>query len=214
MDDLLKMLAGAVLAGEKPNVEKIVQQAVEAGIQPDLILKEGLIPAMDEVGRRFDCGEAFIPEMLIAAKSMQAGLTILKPHLVDTGVQPAGKVIIGTVKGDLHDIGKNLVGMMLEGAGYEVIDLGVDVPASKFVEALDEEVDVVAMSSLLTTTMPEMLTTVEAIKESGKRAQVKIIIGGAPVTEAYARRIGADGYAADAGLAAGLVRQVLGQQPK
>jgi 5-methyltetrahydrofolate--homocysteine methyltransferase len=129
-------------------------------------------------------------------------------------VQPAGKVIIGTVKGDLHDIGKNLVGMMLEGAGYEVIDLGVDVPASKFVEALDEEVDVVAMSSLLTTTMPEMLTTVEAIKESGKRAQVKIIIGGAPVTEAYARRIGADGYAADAGLAAGLVRQVLGQQPK
>jgi 5-methyltetrahydrofolate--homocysteine methyltransferase len=214
MDDLLKMLAGAVLAGEKPNVEKIVQQAMEAGIQPDLILKEGLIPAMDEVGRRFDCGEAFIPEMLIAAKSMQAGLTILKPHLVDTGVQPAGKVIIGTVKGDLHDIGKNLVGMMLEGAGYEVIDLGVDVPASKFVEALDEEVDVVAMSSLLTTTMPEMLTTVEAIKESGKRAQVKIIIGGAPVTEAYARRIGADGYAADAGLAAGLVRQVLGQQPK
>jgi 5-methyltetrahydrofolate--homocysteine methyltransferase len=211
MDGLLEMLVMAVLAGERTKVEMIVQQAIDSGIQPGSILKEGLVLAMDEVGRRFECGEAFIPEMLIAAKSMQAGLAILKPRLVETGVQPSGKVVIGTVKGDLHDIGKNLVGMMLEGAGYEIVDLGVDVPASRFVEAVDEDVSVVAMSSLLTTTMPEMLTTVEAIKASGKRTQVKIIVGGAPITEAYANRISADGYAADAGMAAGLVRKLLGE---
>ncbi|HLE14331.1 MAG TPA: corrinoid protein [Anaerolineales bacterium] len=211
MEDLLKTLADAVLAGEKPVAEKIVRQAIEAGIQPEKILKEGLTPAMDEVGRRFECGEAFIPEMLIAARSMQAALAILKPFLVDTGVEPSGKVVIGTVKGDLHDIGKNLVGMMLEGAGFEIVDLGVDVPASKFVEAVGEGVKVVAMSSLLTTTMPEMVTTVAALKAASRRAQVKIIIGGAPVTEAYAQKIGADGYAPDAGLAAGLVRGLLGK---
>ncbi|HLE15259.1 MAG TPA: B12-binding domain-containing protein, partial [Anaerolineales bacterium] len=134
MEDLLKMLADAVLAGEKPVAERIVRQAIEAGIQPEKILKEGLTRAMDEVGRRFECGEAFIPEMLIAAKSMQAALAILKPYLVDTGVQPSGKVVIGTVKGDLHDIGKNLVGMMLEGAGFQIVDLGTDVSPEKFIE--------------------------------------------------------------------------------
>ena len=211
MDDLLKMLAGAVLAGEKPNVEKIVQQALEAGIQPDLILKEGLIPAMDEVGRRFDCGEAFIPEMLIAAKSMQAGLTILKPHLVDTGVQPAGKVIIGTVKGDLHDIGKNLVGMMLEGAGFQVFDLGVDVSADRFVQAAkDHHADLVALSALLTTTMPTMQSVVKAIKAAGPAAHARVIIGGAPLTQEFADQIGADGFAPDAANAGALARRLLG----
>ena len=165
---------------------------------------------MAEVGRMFEEGEYFVPEMLIAARAMAAALGLLKPHLVEQGVKPIGKVAIGTVKGDLHDIGKSLVAMMLEGAGFEIMDLGVDVAPEKFVSALNDGAQIVAMSALLTTTMPNMKATIAAIEKAGLRAQAKIMIGGAPVTQAYADEIGADGYAPDASSAVRKARALIG----
>jgi len=158
----------------------------------------------------FEAGEYFVPEMLVAARAMAAGLALLRPHLVEQGVEPLGKVAIGTVKGDLHDIGKSLVAMMLEGAGFEIMDMGVDSAPEKFVAAIKNGAQIVAMSALLTTTMPNMKTTIEAIKQAGMRDQVKVMIGGAPVTEAYAKEIGADGYAPDASAAVRKAKQLLG----
>lgn len=198
-----------VIDGQAPAVEAGVNAALAQGMPASDILNQGLIRAMDEVGKRFEEGEFYVPEMLIAARAMQAGLRILKPHLMETGIQAAGRVAIGTVKGDLHDIGKNLVGMMLEGAGFEVSDLGVDVPAEKFIQAAREGVQVIGMSALLTTTMVNMQSTINAMREAGVRDQVKIIIGGAPVTDEYARQIGADAFAADASSAARAVRQLV-----
>lgn len=198
-----------VIDGQAPAVEAGVNATLSQGLPASEILNQGLIRAMDEVGRRFEEGEFYVPEMLIAARAMQAGLKILKPHLVETGIPAAGRVAIGTVKGDLHDIGKNLVAMMLEGAGFEVDDLGVDVSVEKFIEAARSGVQVIGMSALLTTTMVNMQSTIAAMREAGVREQVKIIIGGAPVTEDYARQIGADAFAADASSAARSVRQLV-----
>ena len=174
------------------------------------ILTKGFIRAMDEVGNRFERGDYYIPEMLIAAKAMKAGLAILRPSLVEAGVATVGRVIIGTIKGDLHDIGKNLVSMILEGGGFEVIDLGTDVTPEKFASAVREYLpDIVGLSALLTTTMPQMKNTIEAIDDLGMRDQVKVIIGGAPVTQEYAEKIGADGYAPDAIKAVILAKSLL-----
>lgn len=198
-----------VIEGQATAVENGVRQALEEGTRADTILHQALIAAMDEVGKRFEEGEFFVPEMLIAARAMQTGLTVLKPQLVDSGIKSAGKVAIGTVKGDLHDIGKNLVGMMLEGAGFEIIDLGTDVPPEKFVESAKNGAQVVGMSALLTTTMGNMQRTILALEEAGLRQRVKVIIGGAPVTEDYAKKIGADAFAPDASSATRLVRHLL-----
>ena len=198
-DVILENIYESILEGDRDGATAGVEQALEAGIDPNVILQEGMIAAMKEVGRRFEEGDYFVPEMLIAARAMQSGLAVLKPHLVDSDIKPAGTVAVGTVKGDLHDIGKNLVAMMLEGAGFVIHDLGTDVAPETFVAAIEEnEVDVVALSALLTTTMPSMEATIKAIDASGLRDQVKIIVGGAPVTQEYAEQIGADGFAADA----------------
>lgn len=195
----LQSIYQAVLEGDTAQAKQGVETALAAGMAAEIILKNGLIVAMDEVGRLFEAGEYFVPEMLIAARTMQASLVLLKPGLAQSGVKSAGRVVLGTVKGDLHDIGKNLVGMMLEGGGFEVVDLGTDVAPEKFVAAvLAGGVDVIALSALLTTTMPNMQHTIEAIKAAGARDKVKVMIGGAPVTEAYANQIGADGYSPDA----------------
>ncbi|HUV93226.1 MAG TPA: corrinoid protein [Anaerolineae bacterium] len=194
---------------------KAVQDATNAGLSEGLpagdLLNEAMIPAMAEVGRLFEANEYYVPEMLIAARAMKAGLAILRPQLVKEDVKPLGKVALGTVKGDLHDIGKNLVSIMIEGAGFEVVDLGVDVSPEAFVDAVrDQDVDLVGLSALLTTTMPSMKTTIEAFEEAGLRDQVKIIVGGAPLTQRYADEIGADGYGRDAAAAANLAKQLLG----
>ena len=210
MDGNLKPIYDAVLEGNMPETTAGVQTALENSVGAALILHEALIPAMSEVGRLFEEGEYFVPEMLIAARAMQAGLKILKPLLVEENVQFSGKIAIGTVKGDLHDIGKNLVAMMLEGAGFEIIDLGTDVSPEKFIESItNDNVDIVAMSALLTTTMPSMAATIQAINEAGLRDEVKVIIGGAPVTTDYADSIGADGYAPDASQAATLAKLLM-----
>ncbi len=181
-----------------------------AGLPAARILNEGMISAMSAVGKLFEEGEYFVPEMLISARAMQAGLVLLKPALKEADIQSTGKVVIGTVKGDLHDIGKNLVAMMLEGAGFEVIDLGTDVTPEKFVNAVRENSpQIVAMSALLTTTMSAMAATVETLKSAGVREQVKVIIGGAPVTDEYAHKIGVDGFAPDASRAAALAKSLL-----
>ncbi len=210
MDPILESIYNGVVAGSKPEVEAGVKAALDKGIAPGDVLHRGLIPAMTEVGARFERNEFYVPEMLIAARAMQAGLTILKPLLVETGVEPVGTVAIGTVKGDLHDIGKNLVAMMMEGAGFEVKDLGVDVPPQKFVEAAKAGADVIAMSALLTTTMTNMQTTIDALREAGVREKVKVMVGGAPVTDAYAKQVGADGYAPDASSAVTRAKALLG----
>jgi 5-methyltetrahydrofolate--homocysteine methyltransferase len=198
-----------VVDGRNIEVEQGVSEALEQGINADEILKKGLIPAMSEVGRRFEDGEYYVPEMLISARAMKAGLAILKPHLVESGVESAGKLAIGTVQGDLHDIGKNLVAMMLEGAGYEVSDLGVDVKPERFVQAVQDGAQVIGMSALLTTTMISMETTIKALEDANVRDNVKVIVGGAPVTEQYARQIGADGFAPDASSATRLVNNLI-----
>jgi 5-methyltetrahydrofolate--homocysteine methyltransferase len=198
-----------VIEGDAPSVRAGVQSALAQGVPADVILNQALIAAMNEVGQRFEEGEFFVPEMLIAARAMQSGLALLKPHLVESGIKAAGKVAIGTVKGDLHDIGKNLVAMMLEGAGFEVQDLGVDVPPEAFVKAVQGGAQVVGMSALLTTTMNNMQSTLQALHAAGMRDQVKVIIGGAPVTVEYAHKIGADAYAPDASGAVRTVRQLL-----
>ena len=198
-----------VIDGQAPAVQAGVAAALAEGMKADAILNQALIAAMDEVGRRFEAGDFFVPEMLIAARAMQAGLALLKPHLADAEVKSAGKVAIGTIKGDLHDIGKNLVAMMLEGAGFEVKDLGVDVAPETFVQAAQSGVQVIGMSALLTTTMPNMQRTIEALSNAGVRDKVKVIVGGAPVTEDYAKRIGADAFAPDASSATRVIRKLV-----
>lgn len=211
MAQYLETISTAVIEGDMIRVSEGVQAALEAGIEAGEILQAGLIRAMGEVGRLFEEGEYYVPEMLVAARAMKAGLERIRPLLVDSDVKPAGKVVLGTVKGDLHDIGKNLVAMMLEGAGFEIKDLGTDVSPEKFVAALREDnIDLVGLSALLTTTMPMMKSTILAISEAGLRKQVKIMIGGAPVTPSYAEDIGADGYAPDASRAVSLARQLVG----
>jgi len=199
-----------VIAGKVADVEAGVQAAMDSGVSPEDILNKALIAAMDEVGQRFEAGDFYVPEMLVAARAMQAGLNILKPHLAETSFQSAGTVAIGTVKGDLHDIGKNLVGMMLEGAGFEVVDLGTNVDPAAFAQAVSNGANVVGMSALLTTTMGGMAHVIEAVEDINMRDKVKIIIGGAPVTAEYAEQIGADGFAADASSAVKKVRELLG----
>ena len=198
-----------VIEGNAPQVQAGVQAALAQGTAADVILNQALIAAMNEVGKRFEEGEFYVPEMLIAARAMQAGLNLLKPQLTASGVKSAGTVAIGTVKGDLHDIGKNLVAMMLEGAGFEVEDLGVDVTPEAFVKAAQNGVQVIGMSALLTTTMNNMKATIQALQDSGVRGQVKVVIGGAPVTEAFAQQIGADAYSPDASGAVRTVRTLL-----
>ncbi|MDD3220102.1 MAG: corrinoid protein [Lachnospiraceae bacterium] len=194
----------AVEKGKVKLVPGIVQAAIDAGDDPQEILNEGMIKAMDSVGAKFSTGEIFVPEMLIAARAMKGGVDVLKPHLAAGAAGAAGKVIIGTVAGDLHDIGKNLVAMMIESAGFEVIDLGVDVPKEKFIEAVEANPDtkIVACSALLTTTMPSLKETVAAINEASFRSNVKVMVGGAPITQEFADEIGADAYTVDAASAA------------
>ena len=205
MHEILTPIYQGIVDGNLEAVKTGVQEALQAEVPAGIILKESLVPAMTEVGRLFEEGEYFVPEMLVAARAMQGGLEILKPFLVASDVKPAGKVIIGTVKGDLHDIGKNLVAIMLEGVGFEIHDLGSDVSPERFVEAVNlYQPQIVCMSALLTTTMTNMSVTVEAIRQAGLRNQVKIMVGGAPLTEAYAKQIGADGYATDASAASRL----------
>lgn len=205
MSELLEKINQSILDGSLENCQATVQQAMDAGLSADDILKKGLVPAMAEVGRLFEEGEYFVPEMLIAARAMQGGLDLLKPLLISEKVEPVGKVVIGTVKGDLHDIGKNLVSIMMEGAGFEIVDLGTDVTAEKFVDEVKEKnANILAMSALLTTTMTTMPTVINALKEAGIRDTVKVMVGGAPVTQEFANQIGADGYAPDASQAARL----------
>jgi 5-methyltetrahydrofolate--homocysteine methyltransferase len=202
----------ALSQGKVDEVKQLTQEALNGGEPAGKILKEGLIQAMDRIGVRFKNCEIYIPEVLIAARAMHAGLAILKPILAKSTSVLLGKVVIGTVKGDLHDIGKNLVAMMMEGGGYEVIDMGTDVPSNKFLQAIKEhQPQVVGMSALLTTTMREMKTILDIIQEAGLRKQVKAIIGGAPVTERFAKEIGADSYVPDAAFAVSLVKALMGR---
>ncbi|MHB1293751.1 MAG: corrinoid protein [Anaerolineae bacterium] len=201
-----------ILKGNMKAVEGATTAGLSEGVPAAELLNEAMIPAMAEVGRLFEANEYYVPEMLIAARAMKAGLAILRPELIKAKVEPLGKVALGTVKGDLHDIGKNLVSIMVEGAGFEVIDLGVDVSPEAFVNAAkDKGAHVIGLSALLTTTMPSMKGTVDALQEAGIRGQVKVVIGGAPVTQKYADEIGADGYARDAAAAATLVKKLLGK---
>ena len=210
MEDILKKIFDAVLEGDFEGVKVNVQTALDGQIDPGIILNDGMIAAMREVGCRFEAGDYYVPEMLIAARAMQSGMTLLKPYLKKSNVKSSGTVVIGTVKGDLHDIGKNLVSLMLEGDGFEITDLGVDVPAEEFVRVVKEEKpDILALSALLTTTMQMMRTTIDAVIAEGLRDQVKIIIGGAPVTEAYATQIGADGFSPDASRAVTVAKSLI-----
>ena len=205
MEAIIEKINQGVLNGDRDVVVAGVQDAIDAKMTAEKILKEGMMSAMSEVGRLFEEGEYFVPELLIAARAMQGGMELLKPMLVAEDIEPIGRIVIGTVKGDLHDIGKNLVGMMLEGAGFDVTDLGSDVDAQKFVDAIKSSgATVVGMSALLTTTMSNMPSTIEALKAAGLREKVKVMVGGAPLTRAYADQIGADGYAPDASQAAKL----------
>lgn len=209
--ELLKELADNVIKGQAPKTEELINQALNQGVSPAEILNQGLIAGMEVVGKKFKNNEFYVPEVLIAARAMKAGMTILRPKLVESGVEPVGKIAIGTVKGDLHDIGKNLVAMMLEGAGFEIIDLGVDVSPEKYVETTKgKNVDVLGMSALLTTTMLNMKSTIEALEQNGVRDNVKVMVGGAPLTQKYADEIGADGYAPDAASAVELVKNLIG----
>lgn len=207
---ILEDIYKALQIGNAKQVQTKTQEALNNGIEPGDILNHALIASMEEIGEKFRNGEIFLPEVIMAAKAMQAALDCLKPRLVETGVKPIGKIVIGTVKGDQHDIGKNLVGMMMMGAGIEVIDLGIDVSADKFVNAVKEnQAQLVALSALLTTTMTQQRIIIEEFKKAGLRDKVKILIGGAPVTESFAKEIGADAYAADAGSAAQAARELI-----
>lgn len=207
----LEAIYNAVLSGNAPAAKAGVEASLAAGVSAESILNEACIPAMTEVGRLFEIGEKFVPEMLIAARAMSAATTILKPLLAEEGVTQIGTVIIGTVAGDLHDIGKNLVGMMMEGAGFKIIDLGTDVSPQKFVDAVKEHnPEIIAMSALLTTTTKSIIATIDALNEAGVRDQVKVMVGGAPITQDFADKVGADGFSADAGSAARKAKEVLG----
>ncbi len=206
----LETVYQAVLDGDAEATTVEVKAALEAGGSAKQILQDGCIAAMGEVGRLFEIGEKFVPEMLISARAMSAALALLRPHLTEAYIQAVGKVVVGTVACDLHDIGKNLVGMMMEGAGFEVVDMGTDVSAQQFVEAVREHSpQVLGMSALLTTTMPSMQATIDALVEAGLRDQVKVLIGGAPVTQDFADKIGADGFAPDASSAARKAKELL-----
>jgi 5-methyltetrahydrofolate--homocysteine methyltransferase len=210
--DNLKQLSDALQEGDIERVSQLTTEALEAGISPEPILSDGLIAGMDVVGRKFKEGDLFLPEVLGVARAMHAGLEVLRPKLAETGAKLVGTVVLGTVKGDLHDIGKNLVGMMLEGAGFEVKDLGIDVPPEKFVEAAGEDgADIVGISALLSTTMPKMRETINALHEAGLLEKVKVMVGGAPVTRRYAEEIGADGYGENAAAAVDEARRLLGK---
>ncbi len=209
-EELLDDLYDAVYSGNREEAVEAVRGLLAAGVAPDIILYDGMIPSIQEVGRQFEQGKAFVPEMLVAARAMQGGLDLLKPLLAQSNVEPLAKAVIGTVKADIHDIGKNMVAMMWEGAGFEVVDLGVNVPPQKFVDAVQNGARLVGVSALLTTTMTNIPATIQALADAGLRAQVKVIIGGAPVTEEFAREIGADGYAADANKAVAVAKQLLG----
>ncbi len=208
MEDILKEINQAIIEGDNAKVETGVRYALQ-NHSANQILYKAMTPAMDVVGKKYEKGEFYIPEMLVAAYAMRTGLAILKPLLASTEKQNSTKIAIGTVQGDLHDIGKNLTTMMLEGAGFDVHDLGVDVSAERFVEAAEKGADIIAMSALLTTTMPQMKWVVERLCEAGQRDKVKVIIGGAPVTQDFAVSIGADGYAPDASQAVTLTRRMI-----
>jgi len=209
--EILQEISEELQKGNFGDMPKLIQEALDAGIAPSKILNDGLVSGMDVVGEKFRCDEIFMPEVLISAKAMQAGMDVLRPKLIETGAKLAGKVIMGTVKGDLHDIGKNLVGMLMEGAGFEVIDLGIDVPSEKFVEAVrSNRPNILGLSALLTTTMLMMKEVIESLVEAGVRERVKVIVGGAPVTEKFAEDIGADGYAPDAASAVVKARELIG----
>ena len=204
----------AVLAFDEATVTSKTQAQIDAGTDIQSILNDGLISAMDEVGERFSAGELFVPEMLMAAQAMKAGLELLKPHLGEGAGRSKGTVVIGTVKGDLHDIGKNLVAMMMEGAGFDVIDLGVDVESEAFVKtAAEKDADVIALSALLTTTMPAMKETIDLFSAAGLRERFKFIVGGSPVSQRFADEIGADGYGEDAQAGVELAKKLVGVQP-
>lgn len=206
----LKKLYDAVVTGNAKEAAAITKAALAEGADPAELVGKYMIPAMDEVGRLFECEDYFVPELLLSGRAMKAALEFLRPLLAASGAEPAGKVIIGTVKGDLHDIGKNLVAAMLEGAGFEVTDLGTDVSPEKFVEAVSTKgANIVCLSALLTVTMPSMKTTVEALNAAGVRDKVKIMIGGAPVTDSYAREIGADSYSENASAAVATARRLV-----
>ena len=207
----LKLLVDAILKGDAKGAVAVTRETLAAGSDPVELVTKYMIPAMDEVGKRFECQEYFVPELLLSARAMKGALELIRPLLAEKGTAPAGRVIIGTVKGDLHDIGKNLVASMLEGAGFEVADLGTDVSPAKFVaEAQAKRANLVALSALLTTTMPSMRTTVEEFQKANIRDKVKIMIGGAPVTQQYADQIGADGYSDNANGAVALARKLMG----
>ena len=206
----LKKLYESVVSGDAKTTQAITQQALAEGVDPLVLVNEHMVPAMDEVGRRFEANEYFVPELLISARAMKASLELIRPLLVARGDKPVGRVAIGTVKGDLHDIGKNLVASLLEGGGFEVIDLGVNVSPEKFIATVNEkQANIVAMSALLTTTMPAMKTTIDALKQAGVRDKVKVLIGGAPITQKYADEIGADGYSENAVGAVALAKKAV-----
>lgn len=208
--DTLDQLYDAILAGNAKGAAAVTQAAVAEGMDPQRLLDEAMIPAMDEVGHRFENNECFVPELLISARAMKAGVEIIRPLLAAQASKSAGKVVIGTVKGDLHDIGKNLVAIMLEGGGFEIIDVGVDAHPDKFVDAIHaNKPDIVALSALLTTTLPSMKNIIDQLVQAGVRDQVKVIIGGAPVTQDFADEIGADGYSDNAAAAVTLARTLL-----
>ena len=206
----LKQLYEAIVTGDASASRNLTQQALADGSDPLKLINEYMVPAMDEVGRRFECSEFFVPELLIAARAMKAALELIRPLLAARGQQPAGRVAIGTVRGDLHDIGKNLVASLLEGGGFEVIDLGVNVTPEKFIATIQErKANIIAMSALLTTTMPAMKSTIEALKQAGVREKVKVLVGGAPITQKFADEIGADGYSENAVGAVALARRAV-----
>jgi 5-methyltetrahydrofolate--homocysteine methyltransferase len=211
MADLEKLYT-AVLEGDAKSSAAITKQALDEGVAPMTLVTDTMVPAMDEAGRRFEAEEYFVPELLLAARAMKAAMALIRPLLVASGAKSAGRVAVGTVKGDLHDIGKNLVASMLEGGGFEVLDLGADVSPEKFIEAVKEKgAQVVCLSALLTVTMPAMKTTIEALKTAGVRGSVKVLVGGAPVTAQYANEIGADGYGENANSAVALTRKLLAE---
>ena len=209
--EILQKISEELQAGNYQVVPKLVQEALDAKIPPAKILSDGLVAGMDIVGDKFRRDELFMPEVLISAKAMQSGMDILRPKLMEVGAKLAGKIVLGTVKGDLHDIGKNLVAMLMEGAGFQVIDLGIDVPSEKFVETVkSQKPNILGLSALLTTTMPKMKEVMESLVEAGVRKSVKVMVGGAPVTEKFAKDVGADAYAPDAASAVEKARELVG----
>jgi corrinoid protein of di/trimethylamine methyltransferase len=211
-EEILQGLFDDTLVGNAPSVKALTEEGLAAGMNPETLLYDALIPSLEEVGARFERGDFFVPEMLIAARAMQGALDILRPLLAETGAKPIGTFVMGTVKGDVHDIGKNLVNIMLEGAGFTVYDLGVNVPPEKFVEQVEEhKPDIVGFSAFLTTTMPMFKANINALEKAGLRDKVIVMVGGAPVTKEYADVVGADGYAADASTAVRLAKELIAQ---